>query len=335
LKHDDAAMARNFDTLVRPLDVGDVPLYGSGRARRVARRKSILKTCATCLAVVLAAGGLYVATQRSAASPVTLDEVIQRFHEGDERLVDDTDVPEPERGSERQAPVRPVASAPEKAEQVSAETAPVKDAADILPAEGVYAYRTTGGEQISLFGARHDYPERTFATVRHLGGCRWEARNDVVDEHTDFRTLCNDNDSFLQLAQERQVEFFGQRDGASMTCDPPLTLYTAGDAIGTRTATDCRDADGNNAHLTSVYLGTDELKIGGEVVKTIHVRDDGIVKGPKMDGTSMDELWLHPRTGVTLRWNRTVDTTAAAFGGARVRYTEEATFLLESLEPRG
>jgi hypothetical protein len=30
-----------------------------------------------------------------------------------------------------------------------------------------------------------------------------------------------------------------------------------------------------------------------------------------------------------------VDTTATAFGGAKVRYTEDATFVLESLDPLG
>jgi hypothetical protein len=326
-------MARRFDTLVRPLDADEVPLYGNGRARRVARRKQILKNTATILALILGAGGIYVTTQRTATSAVTLDEVIQRFHTA-ETVPDGGDVSDVEHGSKREAADEATDTVPRRGDDVVSPVAPLKAADDVLPAEGVYAYRTTGGEKLSLFGAHHDYPARTFATIRHLGGCSWEARNDVVDEHTDIRTLCNDDRSFLQLRQERQVEFFGKRDGARMVCEPPLTLYMAGDLTGTRTATDCRDADGNTVHLASVFLGFDELRIGAQVVRAIHVRDDGTISGPKMHGTSMDELWLHPRTGVTLRWHRAVDTTANAFGGAKVRYTEEATFLLESLEPR-
>jgi hypothetical protein len=333
LNDDERAMARRFDTLVRPLDLDDVPLYGSGRARRVARRKQILKTTSTILAVILAAGGLFVVSQRSATSAVSLDEVIERFHT-DTIEPDAKDAPKPGHGSEREAP-EPAAAAVEKSAAADAsDLAAVKDVADVLPAEGVYAYRTTGGEQVSLFGAHHDYPERTFATVRHLGGCRWEARNDVVAEHIDIRTLCNDEGSFLQLRQERRVTFFGKQDGAAMDCEPPLTLYTSGDATGTRTSTVCSDGEGSDVRLDSVLLGIEDIVIGGERVRAVHVRDDGTCTG-RVNGTSMDELWLDFRTGMTLKWNRTVDTLATAFGGAKVRYTEEATFVLESLQPRG
>ncbi len=324
-------MARNFDTLVRPLDTDEVPMYGSGQARRRARRIQSLKTCATILAVLLGGGGIYVANQRNATSAVSLDEVIQRFH-NDETAVEETDIPRPERSSKRDAPEVARKASPEGTVDVS--SAPhAKDAQDVLPEEGVYAYRTTGGEEISLFGAHHDYPERTFATVRHLGGCSWEARNDVVAEHIDIRTLCNDDRSFLQTRQERQVTFFGQKDGAAMDCEPPLNLYTAGDPKGTRTVTTCRDGEGSDVRLESVYLGMDDVKIGGELVEAVHVRDDGTATG-RVNGTSMDELWLDPRTGLTLKWVRTVDTIATAFGGAKVHYTEDATFLLESLRAR-
>jgi hypothetical protein len=53
----------------------------------------------------------------------------------------------------------------------------------------------------------------------------------------------------------------------------------------------------------------------------------------RVRGTSTDELWLTPDTGMTLRWDRTVDTLANAFG-SEIRYKEDASFLLESLKPR-
>lgn len=324
---------RRFDTLVRPLD-DEVPLYGSGQARRRMRRVQILKTTATILAVLLGGGGIFVATQRSATSAVSFDEVIERFHRDESAREKRADVREPKGSSERVLPSD--SASREDASDVSTGAArPAEQTVhDELPVEGVYAYRTTGGERISLFGAHHDYPERTFATVRHLGGCGWEARNDVVAEHVDIRTLCNDDRSFLQTRQERQVTFFGKKDGARMDCEPPLNLYTAGDKSGTRTKTVCSDGEGSDVHLTSVFLGTDTLVIGGERIEALHVLDEGTCTG-RVEGTSVDELWLHPRTGLTLKWHREVDTIANAFGGAKVHYTEEATFALESLEPRG
>jgi hypothetical protein len=327
-------MARDFDMLVREPDAYEVPLYGSGRARRVARRKRVLKNCASVLALVVVAGGTYVATQRSQTSEVTFDDVVQRFRTEDVPA-DDAGAAK-QTGSPREAPdsVGAEPKALERAAGRPAATTPEKAAkGDVLPEQGVYAYETTGGERVSLFGARHDYPERTFATVRHLGGCRWEARNDVIAEHVDIRTLCNDDRSFLQLRQERRVTFFGKQDGASMDCAPPLTLYRAGDARGTRTETLCSDDKGSNVRLRSVFLGIEEIVIGAKRVEAVHVLDDGTCSG-RVQGTSVDELWLHPETGMTLRWHRTVDTIATAFGGAKVRYTEEATFQLESLKPK-
>ena len=53
-----------------------------------------------------------------------------------------------------------------------------------------------------------------------------------------------------------------------------------------------------------------------------------------MTGTANEDMWIAPQTGMTLRWVRAVDTLADAAFGARVRYTENASFYLESLTPR-
>ena len=230
-------------------------------------------------------------------------------------------------GSARTAGAAPDAASPTPAE-LPAATAPVPFT---RPAEGVYAYRTTGGETASVAGARHDYPPRTYSTILHADGCRWTTRSDVVKEHQDRRTMCSEAGRVLQLSQAREVEFFGQRDGAELHCEPGL-LAAVGEAPGTVDESRCTDGAGNDARMERTFVGPERLTVGGTEVEALRIVLVGSFTG-KAEGTSRDELWLAADTGLTLRWDRSVDTIADAFGGAKVRYREQASFVLESLTP--
>jgi hypothetical protein len=59
---------------------------------------------------------------------------------------------------------------------------------------------------------------------------------------------------------------------------------------------------------------------------------DGTFTGRAI-GTSLEELWLVPETGMTVRWDRKVDTNADSVFG-KVHYTEDASFELASLVPQ-
>jgi hypothetical protein len=75
------------------------------------------------------------------------------------------------------------------------------------------------------------------------------------------------------------------------------------------------------------------VNVGGVPVDAVHIAIDGTFTG-KATGRSHDELWLAEATGMTLRWDRMVDTMADAAFGAQVRYQEQASFVLVSLTPR-
>ena len=200
------------------------------------------------------------------------------------------------------------------------------------PPEGVYSYRTSGGESVSVAGASHKYPERTYATVRYLDGCNWEIRNDVIEEHTDRRIMCSQYGTLTQLVQERQVEFFGQRDGMEVACKPPMLMSRVGEPISTVTIGDC-NTDELSVRTRRSVAGYADVPIGGRSVPAVHLVIDAEFSG-RANGTAHEELWLARDTGMTLRWQRTVDTVADAAFGAKVRYQENATFVLESLTPQ-
>ena len=200
------------------------------------------------------------------------------------------------------------------------------------PAQGVYAYRTTGGDQVSVAGASHDYPDTTYATVRHLDGCHWFVRNDVVEEHVDERTICNGVDAVTQVSQARWVTFFGKRDGMELTCEPPMVLARP-NGLPMPEETSVCSGGGTQAKMRRTTVGRERVAVGGAAVDAVRIVIEGTFTG-KATGKSRDELWIAEATGLTLRWDRMVDTMADAAFGAQVRYQEQASFVLLSLTPR-
>lgn len=120
------------------------------------------------------------------------------------------------------------------------------------PQEGVYTYRTSGGESISVAGTRHRYPERTYGSVRHRAGCGWEMENQVIEEHTDHRVLCSEPGRVLQLQQSR--------DGQAM--------------------------------MTRTYLGRGTIDVGGRPVEVEHIRIEGRFTGKATGRSLDDLLLL-------------------------------------------
>ncbi len=329
-------MANPGAGIVDRLDTSDPTLAFEQTLRdiEVARRKrSRRRRIRIVLAIVLVpilAGGTYVLTQRGRSTEVSLDEVTKRFRTPDT----ETEVSSPVQ-EEDQA----IAGEPDRASSTAAnENATDRDATTNvapsgpyeLPSEGVYTYRATGGEQVSILGANHKYPEHVYAAVRHLDGCSWEHRNEVIKEHVDMRVWCSQAGQLTQLQQSREVEFFGQRDGSSASCSPPMVIHKVGDGPGTTYEGEC-SGEATTAKIRRKIVDDKDFVVGGKTVEAIHLRIESTFRG-MATGTSNEDVWLDAATGMTLRWDRAVDTNAnSAFGN--VHYTEDASFTLESLVP--
>ncbi|MBV8234559.1 MAG: hypothetical protein JO075_02545 [Acidimicrobiia bacterium] len=298
-------------------------------------------------AVTVLGADLFILSQRNVTTPVTLGQALGRLHQAQTGL--------PPQASTALSGPAPVAALPAAQASTARRSALVgtpklpptptsvavaaaathaSPAANpyALPAEGVYAYRTTGGESISVAGASHSYPPETYATVRHLGGCQWLNENDVIKEHVDKRTLCSEPGHLLQLEQSREVTFFGKTDGGDYVCAPPETQHDTTEQVGATTVGTCTASDGSAARIEATYLGHEPVQVGGASVDAVHLHLHSTLTG-RAQGTADEQFWLLPHSGLVLRWDRSVDTMADAAFGANVHYQEQATFLLESLTP--
>jgi len=315
-----------------PVFVDGVRLYGGRRARRVRKRRRIVAGGTTVLVILLAIGGWFV-MQRNQTTVVGLDRALSEFR---------AEPSEPPVETRAEGPVVEEAESeddPAATEQMAAKPASmplesvVTDSPYERPDAGVYAYAAEGRESISILGAHHDYPDEVFATVRHLDGCRWEHQNQVIEEHADTRVLCSEPGQYRQIQQMRSIEFFGQREAPVLRCEPAQVHHAIEDERGAKTTAKCTDDEGTDATIVRTFVGIEKLNVGGNDVKAVWFSLHSRMSG-KTKVTADDHLWIHPKTGMTLRWDRQVDTMATAYG-AQVHYLEEASFVLQSLDPRG
>lgn len=320
--------------------------------RRVSfgRRLEMVGVGVAIVAVLTA--NLYILTQRNVTTRVSLGDAVARLHRarsdtagGGSAGAASTPAAAPPAVLADQpaaAPTRAAGPAAARAGarpptvEMAAPPAPTQHASAqpyALPPEGVYAYATTGGESISVAGASHAYPSETYASVRHLGGCRWQNENDVIKEHVDTRTLCGEPGRFSQLAQGRQVTFYGKTDGGNFTCSPPLVEHEMAAAPGTTLTGACADSS-TTATIAVTYVGREQRVVGGTAVDAVHLQVHSTMSG-RVRGTEDEQFWILSTNGLVLQWDRSIDTLADAAFGANVRYQEHATFVLESLTPKG
>ena len=289
---------------------------------------------AVAIALLLVAD-VVLLTQQDQSTAVSLDAAVQGFRsaQSSETTVATTAPADPAApaAATTAVPGTRGAAAPEaKTGTASAPAAAATSGPFRVPAEGVYSYRTTGSEEVSLGGGRHQYPERTYAAVRAKGGCDWDFEHRVLEEHVERRVQCSAPGQLTQKDERAEITFFGQANKADYRCDPPLVISRAGDGAGAKYTGACRSSEGQFT-MTTTFIGRERLTVGGVAVDAVHVLMESVTSG-QGDGTSRNDYWLHADTGLMLKSVRKVQTRAKAYGST-VDYREDSSFELERLEP--
>ncbi len=184
-----------------------------------------------------------------------------------------------------------------------------------------------------MLGSARSYPSTTYATVTHGHGCEWNIENDVIQQHTDHRDVCGIAGLLTQIDQGRSVSFFGETEGFTYVCAPPLVMGRSGLVPGATFTTPCGDGHGNNAVCHETYLGPEQVQVGGVTEPALHAVIDGVLTGVAT-GTTHDDLVLDASTGMILSWIRSVSTDASAAFGVKAHYSEHASFTLLNLVPQ-
>jgi hypothetical protein len=192
---------------------------------------------------------------------------------------------------------------------------------------GVYAYATTGFEEVDAFGGgRHDYPPETFLTLRPEGcgtGIRWHP----LEERFEEDVVCADGS--LDVINSYH-EWFGVPDFSAWECSDGARTLPRGDE--TAWSFTCEKPGESEQVWEYRVVGEETIEVGGEPVETLHVVGTETITGRTVGG-SENHQWV--LVGTLLPVRRTSvgeNTTESAIGP--VRYNEEFEITLVSLEPR-
>ena len=196
-----------------------------------------------------------------------------------------------------------------------------------LPAPGVYTYRTSGGEGLSLMGVQRAFPSSSSMIVadRRCATLSWVP----ITEHTESTTVCAGADGSLSVPRLVTDESIaGTTTTSTVRCPATAYLLPPRTRSAARWAATCSLTDpAEKVALAGVALGPATMTVGGHDVSVEHTRVTLTFSGID-GGTNPTDFWIVPSSGLVVREHETVGVTQ---GG--VRYSENMDIVLNRLDP--
>jgi hypothetical protein len=211
----------------------------------------------------------------------------------------------------------------------------------LRPAAGVYVYRGSGTEHLSLPPKSQSQGPRMPATVTHRGDGCWTFRIDYSSQHWQTWIYCPRAGGLVELGGqtfERWDFVFTKYDSTStFTCDPASVTVRAVMHPADRWNQTCRGtSSGTKGEAVTAgqytFVGNDTVTVGGTAVAAYHFHQERTVSGSQ-SGTQTTELWFAAKDGLPLRNERTQTVHTNTVVGSST-YTEHGSFELTSLQPQ-
>jgi len=199
-----------------------------------------------------------------------------------------------------------------------------------LPPSGVYRYRTTGDELLSVGGIHRSFPGTTemIVTDATCSTMTWEP----LVQHVEGLVTCPAGGEALTMPTARSDETIaGTRTDEVISCPPTTYFLPPHPSAGMGWGATCHSGP-QPVRLAGQVIGPSTVTVGGHPLAAVHTRITFTFSGPET-GTNPTDYWLVPGDGLVLRERETVDLVQQAGPLGRVRYTESMTITLESTTP--
>jgi hypothetical protein len=211
----------------------------------------------------------------------------------------------------------------------------------LRPPAGVYTYRGSGTEHLSLPPKTQGQGPAMPATVTHDAGTCWTFRIDYSNHHWQTWHYCARDEGLVELGGESWARWdfvvTTYDNLADFTCDPPSVTIRATMRAGDHWQQRCEGtSSGTKGRGVSAgrytYIGPAIVHVGGASVRAYHFRQHRELSG-NQTGTQDSDLWFATSNGLPLRNDRNFTVHTDTPIGAST-YTETGSFTLTSLRPQ-
>jgi hypothetical protein len=211
--------------------------------------------------------------------------------------------------------------------------------APLVPAAGVYTYRGSGSEHLSLLGTSQPQGPVVPATVRHEPHGCWTLRTEYSTHHEETWRYCAWDEGLAETGGEVRQRFeivgVGVEDVFTITCHDAFALRVDA-AVGDSWPRPCRGTNDSGTEATFdgkyEFRGTERVRVGRRSVPAYHYREKRVVSGDQ-SGTTTVNVWFSADSGLLLRNEREIEVTSPSPIGD-VTYTERGEWHVTSLDPQ-
>lgn len=288
--------------------------------RRPRRRRWLV--AAGVVVVLVVVGGIVAYLRlRTESTPVTVEDAVAEFEEGQGTA--STSGPATSGDT-----VAPVTSAAATTESVATSTIALRPALS-LPVAGVYAYTTTGGEDLRILSnPSRTYPAETPLVVEPAG-CGVVVRWTPLVEREETWQMCVEGEGLALVGYTSVHDFFGQRESRVLTCEPGGWLIPPPE-VPDESVTTC-SGSGLVEQRTTRVVDRSPVDVGGEQVEAISI-EVAVATSGTTTGTTVRRLTMAAASGLPIRWaDEVANSTETAVGAAA--YSERLELVAVALAP--
>ncbi len=199
-----------------------------------------------------------------------------------------------------------------------------------LPPPGVYRYRTSGGEQLSVGGISRTFPSTTqlIVTDAACATMMWEP----FIQHVEGLVECHRPNAALGIVSiPSSEEIAGIQTTSDIRCPSGGYFVPPDPRPGERWGANCHGS-GERVALSGRVIGWSSVAVGGRDVPALRTSLDFTYSGAE-SGVNPNEYWILMPDGMILRQRESVAMTQPAGPLGSVHYSESLGISVESLTP--
>jgi hypothetical protein len=200
----------------------------------------------------------------------------------------------------------------------------------LLPPPGVYRYRTSGSEQLSIGGINRSYPATTEMVVTDTGCATimW----DPLEQHTEGVVVCSTNQGALTMTTAlSNEEIAGTHVVETYHCPTGAYFVPPHSSPGERWKATCHGM-GQRVDFSGQVIGMSEVKAGGLEVPAIHTRLTLSFAGAEA-GTDPTDYWVSTQDALILAERESVHVKEGSSPLGSVFYSEHLELAIDSTAP--